>query len=174
MNTAPSRPICPGWKWKPALAHGAIKTQMAYTLALAAPGLAGAQEWQVTATITASPLFQTSVDHLNVQLPLDCEYLPSTIPDQVLNADWDKDSRVVRIKLADKLTGPVTVPVKARYTKPVVGSVGQAASLPLPWPLDNPRDGGGRIDVTVPNEVELLGPRMWNRTSRGPQTQLAL
>ena len=136
-------------------ARGAIKTQVVYALAMVRTGPAGALEWQVTATLTASPLFQTSVDHLNVQLPADCDYLPSNLPDQVLSADWDKDSRVVHIKLADMLTGPVTVPVKARYTKPIVASVGQRVSLPLPWALDNPRDGGGRIDVTVPDEVEL-------------------
>ena len=79
----------------------------------------------------------------------------SSIPDQVLNVDWDKDARVVHIKLADKLTGPVTVAVKGRYTKPVVGPVGQRAALPLPVSLDGSRDAGGRIDVTVPEEVEL-------------------
>ena len=136
-------------------ARGVIKTQVVYALAMVRTGPAGALEWQVTATLTASPLFQTSVDHLNIQLPADCEYLSSSLPDQVLSADWDKDSRVVHIKLADKLTGPVTVPVKARYVKPVVASVGQRVSLPLPWALDNPRDGGGRVDVTVPDEVEL-------------------
>ena len=64
---------------------------------------------------------------------------------------------MVHVRLADKPTGPFVVPIKARYTRPVVGPVGQAVALPLPRPLDT-RDGGGRVDVTVPDEVELLPP----------------
>lgn len=139
-------------------AHGTIKTQVAYALALGRTGEGGAMEWQVTTTLTASPLFQTTVDHIDLQLPPDCEFVSSPPPDEVLSVDWDKDARVVHVKLADKPTGPFTVPIRARYTKPVVGPVGQAVSLPLPRPLDT-RDGGGRIDVTVPDEVELLPPQ---------------
>ena len=128
----------------------------------------------MTATLTASPLFQTSVDHLDLQLPPDCDYLRSNLPDQVLSVDWDKDSRVVHIKLADKLTGPVTVPVKARYTKPVVGLGGPARSPCRCRGRWTPRDGGGRIDVTVPDEVELHAAGRGTGDKRGPQTRLAV
>ncbi len=148
-------------------AHGTIKTQVGYALALGRTGEGGAMEWQVTTTLTASPLFQTTVDHIDLQLPPDCEFVSSPPPDEVLRVDWDKDARVVHVKLADKPTGPFTVPVKARYTKPVVGPVGQGVSLPLPRPLDT-RDGGGRIDVAVPDEVELLPPQGRNRRQKRP------
>jgi hypothetical protein len=150
-------------------AHGAVKVQTVYALALGRTGTGGMLEWQVTTTISALAPVRAGIDHLDVQVPAECEVLDGGAPAEPApsgaggagappsNVQFDKETRIAHLQFGPSQEGSSAVSFKARYHLPPPGATRGPASLtlPLPRPLQI-SDGGARIDLTVPDDVELL------------------
>jgi hypothetical protein len=136
-----------------ASALGAVKVQTDYAFALDRVGIGGALEWRATTTFSTSSSLQTGMGHVDVQVPAECEVLDSRngVP------PFDKETGIVHIPFEPGPTGSSVASLKVRYRLPPPGTTRGPASLslPLPRPLQF-SDGGARIGVTVPDDVELL------------------
>jgi len=131
-------------------AHGAVKVQTAYVVALGRTGMGGALEWQATTTFSTSSSLHTGMDHVDVQVPAECEMLDNGTP-------FDKETRIAHLSFEPSPSGSSVASLKVRHRLPSPGATRGPASLtlPLPRPLQI-SDGGARIDLTVPDDVELL------------------
>ena len=101
---------------------------------------------------TTAPL-RAGTDHVDVQVPAECEVLESGEPAPL----FDQETRVIHLPFALGQTGALAVSFKCaivfRRRERVRGPA--SLTLPLPRPL-RVNDGGAHIDVTVPDDVELL------------------
>ncbi len=117
-------------------------------------------EWQVTATFTVSSTGHASVDQLDVQLPADCEFIPTLQTDVAVAPD---EAGRLHVSVKGQPTGPLVFSVEARYVRDFTPVPRQAQMrFPLPYlkppPMREMQDGGVQIDATAPADVELTPP----------------
>ncbi len=95
-------------------AGGSLKTQTAYAFRLGPTGPnGGVLEWQVAATFTVSSSGRTPIDHLDVELPAGCQYVP-TPPDPNVKPD-DANPQLLHVALGGGPAAPFRFSVNARY-----------------------------------------------------------
>ena len=155
--------VAPGQPWldvEAGAAGGSLKTQTAYAFRLGPTGPNSALEWQVAATFTVSSSGQTPIDHLDVELPSGCQYVPAP-PDPNVKPD-DTNPQLLHVALGGSSAAPFRFSVNARYRADPVPRQAQKQpyGLPrlLPSSIREMQDGGVQIEATVPDDLELPPP----------------
>src|ERR1019366_2218320 len=92
-------------------AHSPAKVQTVYALALGRTGAGGMLEWEGTTTISSSVPIRAGMDHLDVQVPAECEVLDGEIP-------FDKDTRIAHLLFGPGQAAFSSVSFKVRYHLP--------------------------------------------------------
>jgi hypothetical protein len=139
---------------EPQSTRGLVQTHITHELRLVQDQTRG-RVWRLKTTIDAIP-FRTGVDHLDVQLPVECTYNEQVGPKPAsLVAAWDSNTHLLRLKLAADPLKQFQVTFESDYV-PAVADSGKA-TLALPKPLDT-RDRGGQVTVLAPDDIELLAP----------------
>ena len=119
----------------------------------------GSLEWRATTTFSISSSPQAGVSHVDVQVPSECEVLDAGTapPAPAGDSHYDKETRIAHVPLEPGPLGSFVGSLKVRYRLAPPGATRGPASLtlPLPRPLQA-SDGGARIDISVPDDVELL------------------
>ena len=122
-----------------ASAHVALKARTAYVVALAHTGIGGALAWQATTTVSTTSPLRAGMDHVDVQVPAECEVLESGEPAPL----FDNETRVIHLPFALRQAGASAVSFKVRYRLPPPGATRGPASLTLPLPRPLQVNDGG-------------------------------
>jgi hypothetical protein len=157
-------PAAPWLEVEAGSAGGSVKTRKVFTLTLGPTGPENDLEWRVAAAFTVAVSGRTPLDHLDVVLPPECEFVPSSPPDAGVAPDGD-NPHLLHVTLNGVPTAPAAFSVAARYdAKSYLPVSPKVKAHPFTLPYLSPsgmrelQDGGVQIDVNAPDDVELLPP----------------